>query len=297
MSSTGKLTTAFLESAAASSPARTAPGLDEELRARLDAGRAGWPGVEVDPPRFAAYLGERSEQGIPSPEFAADLYLACACALGAPAALDAFRRAFRLDVGKAIARTDASAAFLDEVMQILSVKLFVRTGDAPPAITQYSGRSSLRGWVCTAAKRTALNLRRAKGDQPHDEFSSGIKQLGTAVGPELALLKVRHKADFEESIRAGFASLTEKERSLLLLHLVNGVTLVQLAGMQNVGRSTVARWLASARESLFEATKAALVARMDVSSSEYESILAVLISQLDMSLVGALMAGTPSKAL
>ncbi len=297
MATTGELSLAFLRCAAESSPARAAANLEEELRARFQAGRAGWPGIDVDPARFAVHVAERAAGGLPPLALAGDLYLACACTLGLPTAIEAFQRAVRGDVGRAVARTDPSPAFLDEVMQILSVKLFVRTSDDAPAITQYAGRASLRGWVATVAKRTALNLRRSKGDQAHAEITSGIKQLGAAAGPDVALLKARYKLEFEASIRAALVSLSDKERSLLLLNLVNGVTLPQLATMQNVSRATVARWLASAREALFAATRAEIVGRLKLTPSEYESILALVRSQLEVSIVAALGAQKPSEAM
>ena len=127
-------------------------------------------------------------------------------------------------------------------MQVLNVKLFVRVGDEPPAITSYAGRASLRGWVTAVAKRSALNLKRGKADQAHAELASGIQQLASAAGPELALLKARYKAEFEESIRIGLAAVSEKERSLpLLLHLIHGLTLLQLAAMQEACRARRSR--------------------------------------------------------
>jgi RNA polymerase sigma-70 factor (ECF subfamily) len=281
----------FLRCLPPSSTVEKSDALDEELRSRLEAGRAAWPGVRIAPGDFARHIAERSADGLPQAALAADLYIACACALGLPLAIDAFQRAFRADVARAIARTDSSPAFLDDVMQALSVKLFVRAGEAPPAIAEYGGRSSLRGWLITVAKRTALNLRRNKADQAHEAIASGVTALGTAAGPEMALLKARYKAEFERSIRAALASLSEKERTLLVLHLVNGMTLPQLAVMQKVSRATVARWLAVAREALFEATRKELVGRLKLSESEYESLVALVRSQLEVSLAAAVARG------
>jgi RNA polymerase sigma-70 factor (ECF subfamily) len=284
----GALAAAFLRHCAAASPARNLADLEGELAARLSAGRTTWVEVALDHAIFARYLAERSGDGLPPLSLASDLYLACACASGEARAIYSFRQAFHNQVGRAIARTDPSPGFVDEVMQVLSVKLFVRTGEGAPAIVEYEGRASLRGWVATIARRTALNLRRRKADRAHDEVASGVRELGTAVGPELALLKARYKGEFEASIRAGLASLSDKERTLLLLHLVNGLTLPQLAAMQNVSRATVARWLAAAREALFLATRQALVERLRLSPSEYESVLGLVRSQLEVSIVDVL---------
>jgi RNA polymerase sigma-70 factor (ECF subfamily) len=259
------------------------PGLEEELRSRLEAGRAAWPGVAVDPVEYARHLADRSGEGLPSSERAGDLYIACGCALGASHALEAFRQRFRPVVARAIARTDPSEPFLDEVMQALAVKLFVRTGDAPPGIIQYAGRSSLPGWLSTAAKRTALNMRRRKDDRGHERAASEANELEEA-DPELLLLKARYKPHFEAAIRSALASLPATQRSLLLLQAVEGLTLPQLATMHRVARATIARRLASAREALFEGTRRELVGRLQLSDSEYESLVALVRSQLELTL-------------
>jgi RNA polymerase sigma-70 factor (ECF subfamily) len=267
------------------------------LRAFVDAARAAWPDIHVPEATFAAYVTARSAEGPAPLALAGDWYLACACAAGVPRAVAAFQRVMRPHVARAIVRTDPSPAFLDEVVQTLNVKLFVGACDREPAIREYSGASSLRGWVMTAAKRTALNMRRAKGDQAHAEVTSGLHSLGE-TSPELALCKARYKAEFETSIRAALASLDGKGRALLLLHLVNGLTLPQLAAMQDVSRATIARWLAAARDALFEATRRELTERLRLPPSEYESMLALVRSQLEVSVVAAMTpAATPRRSV
>jgi RNA polymerase sigma-70 factor, ECF subfamily len=295
MPSSGVLTAAFLEHAPPASPARSADDLEAELRARVDAGASAWTGFSLDPVRFVRHLAERSGDALPALQRSADLYVACACMEGLPAALQAFDRGFRGDVGRAIARTDSSASFLDELMQVVAMKLFVKTDEGPPAIAEYAGRASLRGWLSTVAKRTALNLKRGKANRDHAELTSGIKDVGGAAGPDLALLKARYKEEFETSIRAAWVGLPETERSLLLLHLANKVTLPQLATMHGVSRATITRKLAAAREALVEATRRDLIARLEVSPSEYDSLMALLQSQLEVSIVHAFGQVAPGK--
>jgi RNA polymerase sigma-70 factor (ECF subfamily) len=64
---------------------------------------------------------------------------------------------------------------------------------------------------------------------------------------------------------------------------VNGLTLPQLAAMENVSRATVARWLASAREALHEETRRELTGRLRVSESELNSLVALVRSQVEVS--------------
>jgi len=262
--------------------------LEAELHARLEAGRAAWPAVALAPAAFVRHLAERTVgAALPGLDRAADLYIACACTEGAPLAVDAFHKAFRGDIAGAVARVDASPAFIDDAVQAVSERLFVRADRARPRIADYAGRASLRGWLSAVAKRTALNLRRNKDDQGHEPVSSTASALGASAGPEIALLKARYKVEFEAAIRASMASLPPRDRTLLLLHLVDGLTLPQIAAMQNVSRATVTRWLAAARDALHDGTRRDLVGRLRLSPSEFESIAALVRSQVDVSLPGA----------
>jgi RNA polymerase sigma-70 factor (ECF subfamily) len=279
------LASVFLARLPAASPVALRATLDGVLSALVDAGRAGWPAVALDAAVFVPWLAERFGEALPPLVRAADVYIASACALGVPSALAAFGRHYRGTVAHAIARIDPSDAFLDDVMQALRVKLFVRTGDGPAGIAQYSGRSSLRGWLATTAARTALNLRRRKGDRARDELRSGIPELNVGVDPELLLLKAQYKAEFEAAIRVALGAIPADQRTLLLLQIVDGVTLPQLATMRRVSRATVVRWLAAAREALLDETRRDLMQRLRLTASEYDSLAALVRSQLEVSLL------------
>jgi RNA polymerase sigma-70 factor len=50
-----------------------------------------------------------------------------------------------------------------------------------------------------------------------------------------------------------------------------------------VNQSTVSRWLKSARQAIYEETRRRLQERLNLSSQEFESLLAVIDSQLEVS--------------
>jgi RNA polymerase sigma-70 factor (ECF subfamily) len=293
VSTRGQLAPIFLGFVSAAPSSARPRDLETALRARWDAARAAWPGVDVDETSFVRFLAERSGERLPAPERSGELYIACACTAGVPAALDAFRRVYRPVIAKAVRRTDPSDAFLDDVMQVLGVKLFVATDDDPPGIAQYGGRSSLRAWLATAATRTALNLRRRKDSEPHESVRSGVLALRETADPELLLLKASYKSEFEAAIRVAIETIPAKQKTLLLMQIVDDVTLPQLAAMHRVSRATVARWLASAREAVFEATRRELMGRLGLSTSEYESVAALIRSQLEVSLTTLLATLSP----
>jgi RNA polymerase sigma-70 factor (ECF subfamily) len=264
--------------------------LDAALRARFDVARAAWPGLSLEPEAFARHHVERAVgTELPALERSADLYLACACERGVPSAIQTFHVTYRDDIARAAARIHSSPSFADDLMQVVSERLFVPAGPARPRprIAEYAGRASLRGWVGSVAKRAGLNMLRGMDQKEQETLSSSVERHLVVTGPEMALLKARYKSEFESAIRAAVGKLTTKDRTLLLLHFLEGVTLPQLATMQGVSRATIGRWLAAAREALHEETRRELLGRARLSPSELESVTALVRSQLELGFANA----------
>lgn len=244
-------------------------------------GSAAWPGVSLDREAFERHVPRSATGELPSLDLASDAYLAAACVAGLPSAIEAFDRAFSETIERAAARVDASAAFLDDVRQIVLAGLFVASAASKPKIREYQARAPLGAWVRSVAVRTALNMRRNKADQAHAEIDD--ERLGVATDPELGYLRARYKNELEASIRDAIQKLPARERTLLRLHLIDGLGIDVLGAHYKVGRSTAARWLAAARESLRERVRADLEARLGLSKSELASVAGLVRSQLETS--------------
>jgi RNA polymerase sigma-70 factor (ECF subfamily) len=80
------------------------------------------------------------------------------------------------------------------------------------------------------------------------------------------------------------AGLSDRERTLLRLHLLGRLRLDQIAPMFQVDASTISRWLAAARAGILAQTRKFLAGRLHVSSREFTSIARLLRSQIDVSL-------------
>jgi RNA polymerase sigma-70 factor, ECF subfamily len=264
---------------------------------------AEWPGVHVDAPAFAAYLATHSTaeetrtklQQDPTTvnDGAAELFLVYALHCGDQAAAVAFERKYLATLERSLARMKLAPAELDEVKQLVLQKLLVppervvRPGDAHGGtrgalrVEQYAGKGKLAGLVHVAATREALDLVRRK-KRTHGDVNEQVVDLGPwDAGLELA------RAEYREAFRPAFeqavATLTPRERALLRMHLVGGVTLEDLATAYNVHRATIVRWLAAARESILNGTKEHLCARLAIRADELESLMALAHSGLDVS--------------
>jgi RNA polymerase sigma-70 factor (ECF subfamily) len=265
---------------------------DDALQPLLAAGTGAWPDLALGREAFRAFLVERVEAGEPPDvAHAADLFLACACAHGVAGAATAFEKRYRETIERAVARADRTA--VDEGTQVVLIALLVPTPDAPPRIAGYRGRSALRTWVAAVAANTTRKLRRRIDDRSHDSIGS-LPDAVLADEPELALARARHGPDLAAAIRETLASLEPREVVLLRLHHAKGWSLDQLAALYDVGRSSVGRWVLAAREKLLDGARDRLRARLTLTPSELESLVVVLRSDIQVSLVRLLDEAAPS---
>jgi RNA polymerase sigma-70 factor (ECF subfamily) len=260
------------------------------LDAALSAGREAWPGLRVAPEAFtarvrAAVADDQDAAGSIGQLCAADLYLACGCEAGDAAAITGFEREFLPQVPAFVARVDPSPAFADEVAQEVRDGLLVARQGGRPGISGYLGRGELGAFLRVVAVRTALRLKRGR-QRAGAPMSQRTQPLARHGDPELDFLKLRYRAAYEEAFHAALASLEPRERLYLKLHYVDGVSLDRMGELYGLHRATVARHLAASRRKLREVTQAELERRAGVPSAEFSSLLAVVRSNLMLSLRG-----------
>jgi len=128
-------------------------------------------------------------------------------------------------------------------------------------------------------------LRRSASRRREQPEESGGPALGARLDPELDYLKLRYKTEVEEAIIGALAQLSDRESTLLRLHLGERMGIDALGTLYSVNRATAARWLAAARLALVAKTKEALQARLQLSERECDSMVALVQSQLDVSIV------------
>jgi RNA polymerase sigma-70 factor (ECF subfamily) len=265
------------------------PALEHTLQELAATGQKVWPSVRLAPERFAAHLAERLPPRADLAKLAAlqaaDLYLACACLEGDRAALAELERGALEGAAAAASRVDKSPAFTDEVKQALRQRL-LSPEDGRPRLLEYEGRAPLRTWLRAAAMRTALNLTR--GQQPGSATGDGDEALqNVATGrldPELDYVRRKYRPQFVAAFRDAMKSLDPRERTVLRLHLVEGAGVEGIAKYYRVHRTTVTRWMATARAQLVATTRRLLTERLNLTGNEVESLVRSLGSRLDFSI-------------
>ncbi|HKA86082.1 MAG TPA: helix-turn-helix domain-containing protein [Haliangiales bacterium] len=284
------LVASFLGRRAADGHPWSAPtdGLAAILAAHLDAGRAAWPDVVVEPERFAAHLAHRLPPDAGAEALAAlrgsDLYLARACADGDAGAIAAFEARYFNEVDIAAARMRAARDLAAEVKQWLRRTLFVGDGTRPPAAADFAGRGDLRGWVRVTAVR---ELQRLLGKQKREvtvDDEGFLDALLPAHDPEMSHVRERYRRELQEAVLVATQATPARDRALLRYSAFDGLSIDEIGALYGVHRATAARWLASAREGILERTRAELARRLGVETPDVDSIIRLVQSRLEVSL-------------
>jgi len=251
----------------------TDPG---DIAALYASAKLAWPGVNADPDEFRARAAACDGQLA-----SADLYLAIACAAGDTAAIAALEEHRLPEVRRALSRIRVDGAAADDIEQRVRTKVLV---GAPPKIASYTGRGSLAAWLRAIAVHEALSTNRAdKRRGPHDG-PSAIERMAAPESPEMAQLRARYAVPFQAAFAEALASLGPRDRNVLRLVYLEGLTAEQVGLAYGVHRVSVARWLGQIRESLFERTRAILCEKLALGSAEIHSITRMCLSQIDVSL-------------
>lgn len=232
-----------------------------------------WPGV--DAVGLRARLEAAVSHNHPAPERLDELTLTQACAMGHGPALEAFDVILREESRRALRRHDA--AQLDELTQLVRERLLLTD-----RLAGFRAEAPLRAWVRAVVVRTAINAQKVAGRELPLEEADGVE--ASAADPELALLRQRYRDSFKASFAAAVAALSPRERTILRLHTLDGLTLARIGAVYQKDTSTVSRWLEQSRRALLESTRGHLALTLALSGPELDSLMRVADSELSVSL-------------
>ena len=259
--------------------------LEVVLAGLVARGAAAHLDLSLDGALLATHLGRCGADAgaAPAAIHAEDLFLVAAALFGDAAAVAKLRRVHRPVLAGYLRHIDVSPAFFDEVEQRLWDALLVGAAGAVPKLAGYSGQGALAGWVGIAAQRIALMMRRHEAAEERAADGAAIEAGVLATDPELAFIKGRLRDQFQGALSRAMATLDDRERMIYRLHLCDGLTVEAIGKVYGVSHSTVSRWLAKAREGVIGEAQRVLRDEMRLSPAEFESVAALVVSQLDLS--------------
>jgi RNA polymerase sigma-70 factor (ECF subfamily) len=268
-----------------------ATGCEEAIvtafEAAFAAGRVAWPDVALEATAFADYLAARIatpvDASAPFGNLAlTDLYLACACTMTDARALAACDELLRRESIIAAEAARMHASVRDEAVQIVRTAVFVPRDARTAAIHDYAGRGSLRGWFRVMLSRELVRLMRAQNRavELEDELAAADYN-----DPLLDELKARYRSELSDAFRTSLAELSPRDRTLLRYQMIDGLTIDEIGTIYRVHRATAARWLVGIRDKLVEDTRSRLAAKLGIDTDEAASIVRLVQSQLDVSVI------------
>ena len=260
--------------------------VEDELVALVARARAEAEGVDLDPREFVAYVADRvtfDKLGCPVLRSlrAGDLWIAFGCVAGATSAIDAFEARYAPEITGALRRSFDLGLAQDAELRVRE-RLFLVGEHESQRLASYSGRGDLRTWLRATAVRMAIDVMRARREVPVAPDSLG--EIGDLADPMLASLKQRYRDEFRIAFGEAASALTDRERTLLRYRFLDDLSIDEIGALYRVHRATVARWIATIREGLFEATRARLMSAFKISDTEADSVLRLIDSQLDISI-------------
>lgn len=246
-------------------------------------GRAAFPELVVTPEQLlAAYRARTTALGevVDGPE----LVLAVACARGDAAAMRWFERQYAPRIAAALRRLPLSEDDRTEITQRVRVRLLVADGDRPARILEYAGAGRLGALVHVAATRLGLDL--VRGRARFDDAADPAADPADPDAIDLAdhLGKPGFRTDLKAAFEVAVQALERKERTLLRLSVIEGMSIDELGTMYRVHRATVARWLVAARERLTSLARDRFVELTGIDHDDLAKVGELVESQLSVSM-------------
>jgi RNA polymerase sigma-70 factor (ECF subfamily) len=169
-------------------------------------------------------------------------------------------------------------------------RLFVGHAEGRPKLADYRGTGPLLHWLRVVLVRFRIDAKRRDARSPVQapldrSEGGGIAVEDVADDPELAYLKSHYRDLMQGAFAEAVASLEPRERLVLRYQLVEHLNTERIGAVFGVHAATARRWAATAREQLWKQTRAGIMRRLGIRKAEFESIVRLVRSELDVSVV------------
>src|SRR5262249_34773847 len=153
-----------------------------------------------------------------------DLYMVCAALAGNAAAVDRLRSRHRATIATYLRVIETGTTSVDEIEQRLWESLLVGSSDKRPKLTGYSGKGPLAAFLGVAAQPSALDHHRHGSAERRAVAGMAAEAQMASGDAELTIIKRRYREGFETALREALGFLDDRERMLLRMNIVDGLT-------------------------------------------------------------------------
>jgi RNA polymerase sigma-70 factor (ECF subfamily) len=211
-----------------------------------------------------------------------ELYLALACGAGDKAALYALQTRYFPTIEDYLARSGFDTRLRQDVFQQVLLRL---CAGETPTILSYGGRAALSSWLHIAVFRFAITLAgKANLATKHDSELSIQKLASSGSDPETHAMLETAKPMFQAALQRTIAELRDRDKTLLRLSFLDGLSIDAIGAMYGVHRATAARWICDIRQRILLNIQNILGTEFGLRSSEFESLAHLVHAELHLSL-------------
>ena len=260
------------------------PALEETLAALCARGRAAHPDLAIDDLAFAGHLARCAASLLDKGPaiHAEDLYLACAALNNSMTAIQHLRRTHRPTLVCYLRVVEAPSVSFEEIEQQIWATLLVGHPDNQPRLSSYTGQGPLAGFVGIVAQRIAIDGHRRRAVERRAAAGLAAEVDAWSSGAELGFVKQRYRDGFKVALQDALATLGNRERLILRMHVVDGLSFERIATVHDVSQATVSRWVTAARDAVHADASRLLHERLALSASELDALAGLVMSQLDV---------------
>jgi RNA polymerase sigma-70 factor (ECF subfamily) len=200
-------------------------------------------------------------------------------AAGDRSALERYERELAPMITAQLRRRGLTDDAIADVQQTLRMRMF---GEG--AIARYEGRAALKSWVLISALREANRAREKAAREPATEDDDLIGLADRGVAEVQDADKQRYRDVFKRAFRDALATLSPRDRVLLRMHILDGLSVDQIGVLQSVHRATAARWVERARETLSRHIRRELMTQLGTDPFETSEMMGWMQSRIELSL-------------
>lgn len=244
-------------------------------------GIALWPGLDLAIEQFTSMALDVGVDDVNLRTWPGDFYLACAAGHGSAKAIAIIDERFVRRLEARIRHMGSTPATISDVLQAIRERLFA---GSRPRLRAYNAAGPLEQWIKVVGHRIAIDLHRAQSSADAREVLLERDAPAPNADASSSLAKHELKKAFEDALKTELTALKRRDRAVLRLHVIEGVSIEKIAAAYGVHRVTVARWIWTAGEIVVEGIRRHFKSRYGIVPNECDSIVQLVRSNLSLDL-------------
>lgn len=171
-----------------------------------------------------------------------------------------------------------------ELAQRTRTRLLVAAKGKEAKLGTYDGRGRLKSWLWTAIKLELLQATRGMSQAPAEDVDELTHLAAADPSPEARAKSNKDTKLVSNALRDALEVIDPKERTLLRMRFVDGVSTEELGRMFQVHRTTAQRWIEAAQAKIMAAMRARLEADAKMARGEVDSLVREVAQSISLRL-------------